>query len=285
MNKKYLENFDKKGFIILKKFISKKEINKIYSQMNEILNFVLTKNSVKFKKSMSIDEKYFILKKYSKNLKGHFYDIIRILDSFNNLVYSDKITAVIKKLLNQKLVLITNHRLRTDHKNEKANLPLHQEVNNISTDSALIFCPFVKTNKKTGGICLIPSSHKFGWLKTNESHLSACDHKLGIPENILCNKEKDANYGNLIVKKLFTKENIFFPNLDPGDMLIFRSKIFHGSTNYVEKGLRWSLIANYHRIDMTPYLSNKDFKSKGMELGMPMRISQKNLKLMNTIVE
>ena len=174
--------------------------------------------------------------------------------------------------------------MTTDHKNEKANLPLHQEVNNISTDSALIFCPFVKTNKKTGGICLIPSSHKFGWLKTNESHLSACDHKLGIPENILSNKEKNANYGNSIVKKLFTKENIFFPNLDPGDMLIFRSKIFHGSTNYLKKGLRWSLIANYHRIDKTPYLLNKDFKNEGMELGMPMRISQKNLKLMNSIV-
>ena len=67
-------------------------------------------------------------------------------------------------------------------------------------------------------------------------------------------------------------------------MLIFRSKIFHGSTNYLKKGLRWSLIANYHRIDKTPYLLNKDFKNEGMELGMPMRISQKNLKLMNSIV-
>ena len=97
----------------------------------------------------------------------------------NTVIYSEKIIKIIKKLLNTKTLLITNHRLRTDHKNEKANLSLHQELNNISTESALIFCPLIKVNKNTGSLCIIPKSHKFGHLEFNNSKIPAEEYNNG----------------------------------------------------------------------------------------------------------
>ena len=127
IKKKHIDQFNENGFVIIKKLVAKKEIEKVFSQMNETIENILNYNNIKFSKKLSIDQKYFLLKKKKPKLKSHFYDSIRILDSFNNIIYSDKIVKVIKKLLNAKTLFITNHRLRTDHKDEKANLSLHQE--------------------------------------------------------------------------------------------------------------------------------------------------------------
>ena len=274
ITKKHIKEFNDKGFIVVRKLITKKEIKKVFSQMNEILGNILDYNNIKFSSKLSLDQKYFLLKKKKPRLKSHFYDSIRILDSFNNIVYSDKITKVIKKLLDAKTLFVTNHRLRTDHKYEKANLSLHQELNNISTESALIFCPFVKVNKKTGSICVIPKSHKFGHIEFNNSKVPAEDYINGKVDKILQNKEKN-NYKNKLIKKFFTKKNIYFPNLNPGDTLIFKSMLFHGSTNYKDKGIRWTLLGNYHLVNKTPYILKDNFKAGGMELGIPMRIPYK----------
>ena len=188
IKKKDIKQFNEKGFIVVRNLITKKDIKKVFSQMNETIENILNYNNVKFENKLSLDQKYFLLKKKKPILKSHFYDSIRILDSFNNIVYSDKITKIIKKLLNAKTLFITNHRLRTDHKNEKANLSLHQELNNISTESALIFCPFVKVNKKTGSICVIPKSHKFGHIEFNNSKVPAENYKNGKVDKILKNK-------------------------------------------------------------------------------------------------
>jgi len=274
IKKKHIDQFNENGFVIIKNLITKKEIEKIFFQMNETIENILNYNNIKYSKTLTLDQKYFLLKRKKPKLKSHFYDSIRILDSFNNIVYSNKIVKVIKKLLNVKTLFVTNHRLRTDHKNEKANLSLHQELNNISTESALIFCPFVKVNKKTGSICVIPKSHKFGHIEFNNSKIPAEDYTNGKVEKILKNKEKN-NYKNKFIENFFTKKNIFFPSLNPGDALIFKSMLFHGSTSNRAKGIRWTLLGNYHLVNKTPYILKENFKAGGMELGIPMRIPYK----------
>ena len=277
ITKNQIKSFHEEGYIVIKKLVSKKDIKKIFFQMNYILDTILKYNKINYNPISSVDEKYFLLKKKKPKLKSHFYDSIRVTDSLNNIVYSDKITKIIKKLLNTKTLFVTNHRLRTDHKKEKANLSLHQELNNISTESALIFCPFVKVNKKTGSICIIPRSHKHGHLEFNNSKIAAESYTNGKVDKILKNLEKN-NYKNKIVASYFKKKNIFFPNLNAGDTLIFKSMLFHGSTNYSKKGIRWTLLGNYHLVEKTPYILNNTFKHGGVELGIPMRIPySKNL--------
>ena len=189
INKKKIKEFNKNGFIIIKNLVKKKEIKKIFDQMDNVLNTIFKYNKIKFDKKMSIDKKYFLLKRKKPILKSHFYDSIRILDGFNKVIYSERITKTIKKILNTNTVFVTNSRLRTDHKKEKASLAFHQELNNISTSSALIFCPFVKVNKKTGTLCVIPGSHKHGHLIFRDSKIAVVPgHRTGVVEKIL--KEK-----------------------------------------------------------------------------------------------
>tara|TARA_Y100001970_G_C14244191_1_gene866928 strand:+ start:2719 stop:3579 length:861 start_codon:yes stop_codon:yes gene_type:complete len=274
LNKNLIKKFNDQGYIIIKNLVGKREIKKIYSQMNTTLNTILDYNKIKFSKNLSLDKKYFLLKRKIPVLKSHFYDSIRIMDALNNVIYSPKIVSKIKKLLNTKTVFITNHRLRTDSKIEKANLAMHQELNNISTESALVFCPFVEVSKKIGGLCVIPKSHIHGHIEYNNTKVPAEKRDNGFINKILKGKDKK-NYKNEIIKNLFDKDKLVFPHLYPGDAVIFKSMLFHGSTNYKKNGLRWTLIANYHKVNKTPYILKKDFKPDKIyktELGMPMRI-------------
>ena len=57
-----------------------------------------------------------------------------------------------------------------------------------------MWVPMVKVNEKTGSLCVIPGSHKYGHVKYKESNLEAVKrplHKIGIVKNILNNKEKN----------------------------------------------------------------------------------------------
>ena len=256
---KNLQEFKENGFIIIRNLISKKQITTIKIQINEILNFVLKKNNIKFKEKDSIDKKYLILTKNNPKLKSHFYDTIKLMSSIGSIVYSKKITNIMSSILKNKNIFINGLRVRLDHKLDQHNLPLHQELNNISNDFALMWAPLVNVNKKTGSLCLIPKSHKKGHLKYFQSNIAAEKHKIGIVEKIINGKEK-FNYKNKIVNKLFKKKNLYFPNLKSGDAVIFTTFMFHGSTPYKGKGIRWSLLSSFIPYNKVPYLINKKIK-------------------------
>ncbi len=257
---KLISKFDKNGFIIIRNFIDKKNINNIFDQLNKTLNHILKKNDIKFNSEDTIEKKYIILKKKNPILKSHFYDSIKLLDATNRIVFSSKVINTMKKLLKKKVIFVRGQRLRLDHKSDPYNLPLHQELNNISNDFGLLWMPLVKVNQKSGSLCIIPRSHKFGHLLYTDSKLTAEKHRVGIVKNILKNK-KELNYKNPIVDKLFKKENLYFPSLNPGDALIFKTFIFHGSTPYIGKGLRWTLLSSFHPIDTVPYIVDEKMKS------------------------
>ena len=256
---KKLQEFKKNGFIIIKNFISKRQIKSIQKQIDEILTLILKKNNIKFNKNDSIDKKYLVLTNESPILKSHFYDTVKLMDSLGSIVFSKKITDIMKMIVHNKNIFVNGLRLRLDHKLDKHNLPLHQELNNISNDFALMWCPLVPVSDKTGSLCLIPSSHKYGHLKYLQSNIAAEYHKVGIVEKILKGKEK-INYKNKIVKKLFNKKNIYFPTLNSGDTVIFSTFMFHGSTPYIGKGIRWSLLSAFIPYDKVPYLIDKKIK-------------------------
>ena len=261
ITRQYIKEFHDNGFVVVRKFLRKKDINNMLSQMDDVLSTILKYNKIKYSKKLSVDDKYFLLKKKKPILKAHVWDSIKILDSFNNLVFSEKILRLVKKILNEKTIFVTNYRLLTDHKQEPRHLGcLHQELNKISSESALVWCPLVKVNKKLGGLCVIPGSHKYGHLFFKESKIPPNNRTVGVIGNILKDQEK-INYRNKIVQKFFDKKNLYFPNLNPGDAVIHNMFTFHAATNHVGKGIRWTLSSNYHRISKTPYILHENFKS------------------------
>ena len=259
MNNKNLNEFDKKGFVIVKNLFSKSEIKLIYSQLEQMIDTIIDYNGLPINKKITLDNKYLLLQKISPKLKSHFYDMLPYIDCVNNLTSSKKILNIIKSLLNCKAVFITGQRIRLDHKSDKRHLPLHQELNNISNDFALIWVPLVDVNKKTGTLCVIPESHKYGHLIYKDSKKEAQYHKVGIINKIMKNKEK-IDCQNSIVKKLFHKKNIYHVNLKAGDAIIFKTFMFHGSTPFNSNKIRWTFLSTFHPLQKTPYL--RDAKAK-----------------------
>ena len=255
MKAKYLKELNTKGFTIFRNLISKSEIKLIYSQLESMIDTSIDNNKASIKKKSTFDKKYLKLKKTNPNLKSHFYDMMPYLDCVNTIVSSKKILNIVKFLLKSKTVLINSQRIRLDHKGDQNHLPLHQELNNISNDFILLWVPLVDVNKKTGTLCLVPGSHKYGHLIYKDSTKAAEYHRVGIINKIMKGKEK-VDYQNSIVKKFFNKKNIYHANLKAGDAIFFTTYLFHGSTPHVAKKIRWTLLSSFHRVDKTPYLKN-----------------------------
>ena len=253
------KKLEEKGFVVIKKLISKKRINNIYSQIENLLDIILENNAVRFNKKWSIDKKYLHLKKKNSKLKSKFYDLLKNLESVNSAIFCDRTISIIKKLTLDKDILVYGQRVRLDHKKDSHHLPLHQELNNISKDFLNMWVPMIKVNKNTGSLCVIPGSHKYGHVKYKQSNLEAVKHKIGIVKNILGNKEK--NYKDKVLNKIFDKKNIHFPNLNTGDAIIFKTFTFHGSTPYIGNGIRWTLLSTFHNASKIPYIEKNGVKN------------------------
>ena len=113
MNKKKLyKKFWDNGYLILKNFISKKDIKSIYAQINDLADIAL--NSEKNLKNLSLDEKYLKLKKLNPNLKSHLYDLTKYCDSLVRLAGS-KVLDHAKTILKTKTAFIDTPQVRIDH--------------------------------------------------------------------------------------------------------------------------------------------------------------------------
>jgi len=251
MSKKNLaKNFEKSGYLIIKNFLSKKEMDHIFSQLENLIDVSLEALNLNVKKIKSLDEKYLLLLKKNKTLKSHYYDYTRLLDSIVQIGSSKKFIKISKLLLKSKTVLIDSPQIRVDHFKDQRYLSEHQELNQLSKNVINFWIPLVNVNKKSGGIFFRPKTHELGHLKYKNSNMSAT--KAGY-------KRKK------IVEKLFSKPELkryksIYPKLKKGDAVIFHPFIFHGTTPNKNKKIRWTIISRFNCINSSPYL--KDANSK-----------------------
>lgn len=246
-NKKLYKKFWENGYVIIPNFLKKKDKNKIFFQLNDIINYSIGKKN-KISKSRDIDKKYLYLKKKNPKLKSHFYDLTKYCDVLVGLAGLDKFLKYAKLFLNSKTVFIDTPQVRIDHPQEKLSLPQHQELNQISKDVITFWIPLVNINKKTGGLYFRPKTHTLGHVKYKNSHLSATEggtKRMKIIEN-------------LFNKKKFKKFYSIAPKLNAGDAVIFHSFVFHGTHPNSTKKIRWTYITRYNSIKSAPYLKNNN---------------------------
>lgn len=247
-NKKLYQKFWKNGYIIIPNFLMKKDINKIFFQLNDIIK-ISTKGK-KNKSLDSLDKKYLYLKKNNPKLKSHFYDLTKYCDSLIDIAGSNKFLKYAKLFLNSKTVFVDTPQIRIDHTKENLSLPEHQELNQISKDVITFWIPLVNINKKTGGLHFRPKTHKLGHVKYKNSHLSAEE----------AGKKRLKIIENLFNKKKYKKFKLIVPKLNAGDAVIFHTFIFHGTHLNLSKNIRWTYISRYNSIKNAPYLKNKNAK-------------------------
>ena len=242
------KNFWKNGYVILKNYVSKKEINKIFNQINDLTNISLNEK-ISLKNNKDLDLKYLKLKNKSPKLKSHIYDLSKYCDSLVEIASSKKFLDISKLLLKSKTVFIDTPQVRVDHPKEKTNLPQHQELNQISKDVITFWVPLVDINKNNGGIYFRPKTHELGHVKYKDYHLSAtaAGQKRVKILNKLFNKKENKKYKSIS------------PKLNAGDVVIFHSFIFHGTKPNRSNKVRWVYIARHNSIKTAPYLKKENY--------------------------
>lgn len=248
MNKKKLyKEFWEDGYLIIKNFLSKKDIKLIFSQINDLADISLGLKK-KSKNKLSLDKKYLKLKRSNPKLKSHLYDLSKYCDSLVGLAGSKKFLDLAKVILKSNTAFIDTPQVRIDHPKEKLNLPQHQELNQLSKDVITFWVPLVNINKKTGGIFFRPKTHKLGHVKYKNSHLSATE----------AGPQRQKIIDKLFSKKELKKFRSIAPNLKAGDAIIFHSFIFHGTKANKTNNIRWTYISRYNSIKTAPYLKKEN---------------------------
>lgn len=233
--KQIKDNFFKNGFVVLKKFYTKKEIFKVLNCVSNIISIAMRENKIKFKiKHTSdlqheLDKKYLFIKNKKPKLKSDIYNQLKKLDKLNHLFSNNKILSVINYVLDSESI-IDNIQIRIDDRSNDRNLDLHQELDQKSLKNITVWLPFKKLSKsKSGGIKIIPKSHKLRFIE-HETKTTKNMKYLGISKKTLSEKKLKAK----IIK------------INSGDLLLFHPLLIHGSAQNKSKNIRWTGIARYN---------------------------------------
>lgn len=246
-NEKLYREFWENGYVVIKNFLTKKEINKIFFQLNDIIDQSLQGQKDKVLKLNNIDQKYLYLKKNNPKLKSHFYDLVQNCDSFITFAGSKKLLKYAKLFSNSKTVLVEGWQVRIDHRNDRTNLPEHQELNQISKDVFTCWVPLVDVEKKSGGLYFRAKSHKLGHVRYKNFHLSATE----------AGKKRTKILKKVFNQPKYKKFKSVDAKLKAGDAVMFHTFLFHGTHPNLINRIMWTAIVRCNSIKSAPYLRDK----------------------------
>ena len=228
-NKSLFKEYNDKGWIKIKNFLSKEDINKINYSLDKFL-----KEKLKNYEGRDIN----FIKNKSK-AKKNINSFHKLADSNlikKNLMKKSNITKVADYFLQTRSKFIASELFA---KPAKYGLPSPNHQDNyywcVKNSNALtIWIALDKVSKLNGGVCYYEKSHRAGLLKHIPSFAKGSSQKIAN-KNIL---------------KKFKKR---FPNLLPGDALIHHCLIVHGSgknnSNSSRRGLTLQFRAKNATVD------------------------------------
>ncbi len=207
----YKKNFKNKGYIIIKNFLSKKQLNNIKNEIKAISINQIKKFNYKIKEKNLKDTLLIAMKKNPELRKG-IYNLLRYAFTIRQIQSDKKILDVIKKI-GFKVPLFTDiPSLRIDFSDEEKFLRgPHQDVGSvISKNCVTVWIPITKVNESTGSIALYETTHKKKLRK-----------QILVKRNQLANNEVSLSGIKKDLRKVL--------NLEAGDLVIFDSFIVHES--------------------------------------------------------
>lgn len=242
MKKKFRED----GYLVIPGFVDSKLIDDTFSEINELLDYTFERQKIDASKFANVDEKYMYLRENFPGIKKNVYNLMKQLSSIHFIANLKGLTDIIKNIT-ESLLFVDSVQIRVDDPSNDYTLPLHQEgFGSISYSAISAWIPLVNINKNTGGIRFVKGSHKNGFVKhgfVKDYH--AIDHAL--LENV--------------------KEEI--PDFQRGDVLLFDSKLFHGSNPSMnKKGIRWTLVARFNPKYDTPAIDDENAPIRTEKMAM-----------------
>jgi len=226
------DNFDDKGFVVVKSLVSTKMIFKIFQQVEQLIDEALKIKKVNPSEFENVDTKYMFLKKNYPKIKSHIYDLIKYLDGVHAISTMPSLLEIIEELSGPSLLLDGIQLGINDFDNDNL-IPFHQEMyNSFSYQCIAAWIPLIDLSVEKGTLAFVPKSHKNGYVKHTQ-----INGYPAIVENIDSSK-------------------VEYAYLNKGDALFFHRHLFHGSSANHSSRIRWTFISRYCPISEIPYLED-----------------------------
>lgn len=231
--------FDNKGWVIVKKVFSKKDVAEINKKVDSFL-----KNEIKKYKGKNIN--------FTDNQSGAKIENINSFHKLSDSAYikkksrNKKITKIVKNILEAKPKYIASE-LFAKPAGKGLKSPLHQDNYYwcIKNGNALtVWVALDDVSSKNGGLTYYDSTHKLGTVKHKPSYAKGSSQTVA-------NIKKYAKY-----KKTC-------PKLSPGDALFHHCEIIHGSSEN-KSGLRRRGLTFQYKDQLAKYdikMKNRYLKS------------------------
>lgn len=225
------------GYALLENLYTEEQLDKIKKSLLGMLNYMQPNNKTK-----NLQEKYYDIKKASRILKGHFYDLCKNEVELLRLVQDPRVIDIVKGFFNAATVFSSDPGILIyDDENDRFLAP-HQETNQFSRDFLFIWAPLYDAKGDQGGITVYKDSHKHGYYKHHTNN------KLG-----------STNVNPESLKK-FQKKII---EVEAGSALLIHSALIHGSVETRKKNFsRFIIIDRLCPLKRLPYLTREKSSKK-----------------------
>ncbi len=230
------------GFVLVKNLLSKKEINDIFVDLENIKKIVKKK-----------DKQYYHLSPNGMINSIHNINSFRKKGAVIKICKNSKITKIVDQIFKEKTVM-RNCEFFLKPKRKGLMAPFHQDnfYWNIKDSKALnVWIACSSASKKNGGLCYLQGSHNLGIINHEMSFMKGSSQK--ISDEIL---------KNLSFKKIYPKMNI-------GDVLFHHCEIIHGSSNNKSNldriGLAISFKTKTAKIDKSKLIEYKKKLKKSLK--------------------
>lgn len=250
MHNKLRNIFLSDGYVIVKKILSKDDINLVKNFSVDILS-----DFSKYTKMPSLNHKYWNYPKFTKNLMkfrkdyrelfSMFYDTVQSNIFLKRICSKKNIVKNISKILDisENKISHSNAILRMDGPDDLRNIyDWHQERSyypmNEDGNGIVVWIPLVNIQKKIGPLEAAIGSHKQGFLEPNILKKNGFSTQKKVPSKY--------------IKKY--KNKLISIKLDAGDAIFMHMNTFHRSGKNSSNLFRLSIVSRYHDV------SKKDFR-------------------------
>jgi len=255
LTKTEMAEFEDNGFIIIRNLLNKKEIEKIH-KVKEEMSEIAKEHTVDFKQNnagfnLEPADAINVLGE-RKGIKGKLRKVQEIfpeVEEFRNVCASDKVLDVVESIIGPEIYYHSS-KLMCKQANGGIAKGWHQDRaywSDMESNQVTVWYAIDPSTKENGCIQVKSGSHKFGILK-------------------------HVNKGDFIIEDEVNAEDIFFAEMQPGDVLFFNTDLLHASAPNNTSKNRLACIVDFH--DRSIAMNGSDFGSKE-----PIRSAKKDIAL------
>jgi ectoine hydroxylase-related dioxygenase (phytanoyl-CoA dioxygenase family) len=234
---KLIKKFNNNGYLVVKNFLKKKQINELLNGFETNLNFCISNFSkIKFK---NLDEKYIWLQKNYPLIKSRAYDVSKYHQSLYKISSNKKLDKFLQKYFDEKYYYLDLPQIRADDNSNSRALPMHQELyGQLSKKIVTLWIPLTDVSVKNGTMGIVQNSHNLGILKHTFYKIKKNKYH-GVTSDFMKNKK------------------ILYFKLKAGDGVLFHPLLVHGTGRNYSKNIRWTYVVRLNALSGIEYLTNE----------------------------